>query len=63
MKWTETRSENMATPHHGRDQIDYVTMGAKSDGTVTGIHARIVADLGAYLQLAHAVHPVPRAPS
>jgi carbon-monoxide dehydrogenase large subunit len=48
VKWIETRSENMATTHHGRDQIAYVTLGAKRDGTLTGCRARILADLGAY---------------
>ena len=51
VKWIETRSENMAYTHHGRDQIAYITMGAKSDGTVTGVRARLVCDLGAYFQL------------
>ena len=51
VKWTETRSEHMTTSHHGRDQINYVTLGAKRDGTVTGCRARIIADLGAYQQL------------
>jgi aerobic carbon-monoxide dehydrogenase large subunit len=48
VKWTETRSENMTTSHHGRDQIDYVTLAAKRDGTLTGCQARLVCDLGAY---------------
>ncbi|MGH2761150.1 MAG: xanthine dehydrogenase family protein molybdopterin-binding subunit [Thermoleophilaceae bacterium] len=48
VKWTETRSEHMTTSHHGRDQINHVTLTAKRDGTVTGCRARIVADLGAY---------------
>jgi aerobic carbon-monoxide dehydrogenase large subunit len=48
IKWTATRSEDMLTTHHGRDQIDYVRIGAKRDGTVTGIHARIIQDCGAY---------------
>jgi aerobic carbon-monoxide dehydrogenase large subunit len=48
VKWTETRSEHMTTSHHGRDQINYVTLTAKRDGTVTGCRARIIADLGAY---------------
>jgi aerobic carbon-monoxide dehydrogenase large subunit len=51
VKWTESRSENMTTTHHGRDQIDYVTLAAKRDGTLTGCRARMVCDLGAYLQL------------
>ena len=37
VKWIESRSENMATSHHGRDQIADITIGAKSDGTVTGV--------------------------
>ena len=51
VKWIETRSENMAYTHHGRDQVAHITMGAKSDGTVTGVKARIVSDLGAYFQI------------
>jgi carbon-monoxide dehydrogenase large subunit len=48
VKWVETRSENLMAAHHGRDQINYVTLAAKRDGTLTGCRARIVADLGAY---------------
>jgi carbon-monoxide dehydrogenase large subunit len=48
VKWTATRSDDMAATHHGRDQIDYVRLGIKNDGTLTAIHARIVADMGAY---------------
>jgi carbon-monoxide dehydrogenase large subunit len=51
VKWTETRSEHMATSHHGRDQIDRVKMGLKRDGTITGVHIQVLADLGAYYLL------------
>ena len=51
VRWTETRSENMATTIHGRDQIDYVKLGAKRDGTLTAIHTRVLQDCGAYFQL------------
>jgi aerobic carbon-monoxide dehydrogenase large subunit len=51
VKWTESRSEHMTTSHHGRDQVAHVTIGAKRDGTLTGLKVRIVADLGAYMQL------------
>lgn len=51
VKWVETRSEAMAVSHHGRDQIANVRIGAKRDGTVTAFHARILADLGAYMML------------
>ncbi|HUR86625.1 MAG TPA: molybdopterin cofactor-binding domain-containing protein [Solirubrobacteraceae bacterium] len=51
VKWIETRSENMLVSHHGRDQVDYVRMGATSDGTLTAFHAKIIQDLGAYFGL------------
>jgi aerobic carbon-monoxide dehydrogenase large subunit len=57
VKWTETRSENMATTHHGRDQIAYVKIGAKRDGELTGIHSRIIQDLGSYLLIEGPVIP------
>jgi carbon-monoxide dehydrogenase large subunit len=51
VKWTESRSEHMATSHHGRDQVSYLTIGATRDGKVTGLRARHVCDLGAYFQI------------
>jgi carbon-monoxide dehydrogenase large subunit len=51
VKWIETRSENMAVTHQGRDQIAYVKMGAKRDGAITALHVRIIADFGAYNML------------
>jgi carbon-monoxide dehydrogenase large subunit len=51
VKWIETRTENMAAAHQGRDHVAHVRMGAKRDGTITAFHARIVADFGAYNML------------
>jgi carbon-monoxide dehydrogenase large subunit len=51
VKWTETRSEHMQVTHHGRDQIDYMRVGARSDGTIVALHAKILSDMGAYLML------------
>ena len=51
VKWTETRSEHMSSTIHGRDQIDYVKIGAKRDGTITGLDVRAICDLGAYYTL------------
>ncbi|MFD9893118.1 xanthine dehydrogenase family protein molybdopterin-binding subunit [Amycolatopsis sp. NPDC059027] len=48
VKWNETRSETMLAAHHGRDQIQDITISAKSDGTVTGLKVELLADLGAY---------------
>ena len=51
VKWTETRSENLMSTIHGRDHRTYMRLGINRDGTITGLHARIIADLGAYQQL------------
>ncbi len=51
VKWTETRSESLLSGHHGRDQIQDITITAKRDGTVTGLQVELMADMGAYLGL------------
>lgn len=48
VKWTATRTDDMLATHHGRDQIDYVRIGARRDGTLTGIHVRVIQDCGSY---------------
>jgi carbon-monoxide dehydrogenase large subunit len=50
-KLTESRSESLMSAHHGRDQIQDVTITAKRDGTVTGLDVHLFADMGAYLRL------------
>ncbi|MGI8677136.1 MAG: xanthine dehydrogenase family protein molybdopterin-binding subunit [Jatrophihabitans sp.] len=50
-KYTESRSESLMSAHHGRDQIQHVTITAKKDGTVTGLDIHLLADMGAYLRL------------
>ncbi|WP_298322894.1 xanthine dehydrogenase family protein molybdopterin-binding subunit [Haloactinopolyspora sp.] len=49
VKFTETRSEAMLSGHHGRDQIQDVTVSATRDGTVTGISVDLKVNMGAYL--------------
>ncbi|GLZ41520.1 xanthine dehydrogenase family protein molybdopterin-binding subunit [Actinokineospora sp. NBRC 105648] len=51
VKWTESRSESLVSAHHGRDQIQKLTLTAKRDGTVTGLKVELLADMGAYLRL------------
>jgi carbon-monoxide dehydrogenase large subunit len=51
VKWTETRSECMLATHHGRAQIQDVTLAARKDGTVTGLKVELMADMGAYLRI------------
>jgi carbon-monoxide dehydrogenase large subunit len=57
-KWTETRSESLVSAHHGRDQIQTVTLVAKKDGSFTALKFDITADMGAYFGLFTAAIPV-----
>ncbi len=50
-KYTESRSETLEAAHHGRAQLQDITITAKKDGTVTGLDVHLTADLGAYLRL------------
>jgi carbon-monoxide dehydrogenase large subunit len=50
-KYCESRSESLMSAHHGRDQIQDITITAKRDGTVTGLDVHLLADMGAYLRL------------
>jgi aerobic carbon-monoxide dehydrogenase large subunit len=51
VKWTESRSEGNATVHHGRDQIQRLTLAAEADGRIRGLKVDLLADMGAYLML------------
>ncbi|HET8993487.1 MULTISPECIES: molybdopterin cofactor-binding domain-containing protein [unclassified Rhodococcus (in: high G+C Gram-positive bacteria)] len=51
VKYTESRSESMVAAHHGRDQVQKLTLAARRDGTVTGFKVELLADMGAYLRL------------
>ncbi|WP_153503419.1 xanthine dehydrogenase family protein molybdopterin-binding subunit [Cumulibacter manganitolerans] len=48
VQWIETRSENFTGMPHGRAQLQWVEMGFKKDGTVTGLRCHVIGDGGAY---------------
>jgi len=52
VKWTETRSENYRSTTHGRDHIQEVELCGTKDGKITGLRAKVWANLGAYLSTA-----------
>src|SRR3954469_18704352 len=58
VKYTESRSESMLAAHHGRDQIQKLTLAARRDGTVTGMKVELLADMGAYLRLVTSGIPI-----
>jgi len=48
VRYVESRWETMLAMQHGRAQVQDVELGAKNDGTITGIRLRVIADCGAY---------------
>jgi carbon-monoxide dehydrogenase large subunit len=48
VKWVQTRSENLVSMPHGRAQTQFVELGVRRDGTITGLRARVIGDSGAY---------------
>src|SRR5262245_12047008 len=55
IKWCETRVEHMRNGRHGRDQIHYVEMALKKDGTMLGIKDKIIADMGSTYTVDHSI--------
>ncbi|CAN5156256.1 molybdopterin-dependent oxidoreductase [soil metagenome] len=51
VKWTATRSEDMQATIHGRDQVQDISIAADADGRIRGLKVKLLADMGAYLQL------------
>jgi len=51
VKWIEDRSENYLATTHGRGQVQYLELASTSEGDILGMKVRLVADMGAYLQL------------
>jgi aerobic carbon-monoxide dehydrogenase large subunit len=51
VKWVEERSENYLATHHGRDQIQQVELAADADGHITAYRMKVLANMGAYLQI------------
>lgn len=48
VRWLESRSENLVNMVHGRNQIQYASLGATREGRITGLEFRVLADVGAY---------------
>jgi carbon-monoxide dehydrogenase large subunit len=51
VRWTEERMENATATIQGRGMIQHVELAADGDGKVTAVRVRLLADMGAYLQL------------
>lgn len=51
VRWSEERMENAQATIQGRGQIQHIELAADGDGKVTAVRVRLLADMGAYLQL------------
>jgi carbon-monoxide dehydrogenase large subunit len=51
VRWTEERSEAALSTIQGRGQIQDIELAADADGKVTAVRVKLLADMGAYLQL------------
>ncbi|MGH2687996.1 MAG: xanthine dehydrogenase family protein molybdopterin-binding subunit [Actinomycetota bacterium] len=51
VKWIENRSEGYLATVHGRGVLQEMELAADEDGKVLGVRARLLADMGAYLQI------------
>ncbi len=49
VKWIQDRREEIMTNVHCRDHCHRVQAAVREDGVITGIQARILADMGAYM--------------
>ena len=51
IRWNETRSENLATAGHAREETLEVDFAVHDDGRVRGVRVRMAIDVGAYPML------------
>ena len=51
VRWVEERSEGAQSTIQGRGQLQSIELAADADGKLTAVRVRLVADMGAYLQL------------
>ena len=51
VKWIEERSENYLATIHGRDVVQEIELAATEEGKITAVRVRLLAAMGAYLQL------------
>jgi carbon-monoxide dehydrogenase large subunit len=57
LKWVETRRESFLATNHSREVECELTIAARRDGTILGLRARILADMGAYVRTNGGVVP------
>src|SRR5581483_6684450 len=51
VRWVATRSEDVATTTHGRDQVVYLEAATDADGRLQALRSRIYSNLGGFLHV------------
>jgi carbon-monoxide dehydrogenase large subunit len=51
VRWTEERSEAAVATIQGRGQVQHIQLAADANGKLTAVRVKLLADMGAYLQL------------
>jgi aerobic carbon-monoxide dehydrogenase large subunit len=51
VRWAEERTEATLATTHGRGMVQDIELAADADGRITAVRARLLSDMGAYLQL------------
>jgi carbon-monoxide dehydrogenase large subunit len=51
IRWAESRSENAVATIQGRGQVQDIELAADADGRITAVRVKLLADMGAYMQL------------
>ncbi len=57
VKWTEDRRDHMMTSNHSRDVECELEIACAKDGTILGLRARSLCDVGAYIRTAGLIAP------
>ncbi len=57
VKWIEDRRENLMASNHSRDIACELEIALKRDGTLLGMRARLISDMGAYTRTNSGVVP------
>ena len=48
IKWVSDRREDLLTSTQAWDEVIHAELGVNADGTIAGLRARVIADIGAY---------------
>ena len=51
VRWVSSRSEDISTTSHARDQVVYLEAAADPDGRLLGLRARVIGNLGSFLYI------------